>query len=328
MKSLRFPAGLDPFVLLLIGTVTAATFVPASGGAATVFGWAADIAIGLLFFLHGARLSTEAILKGVAKWRLHLAVLASTFVLFPTLGLGLAAAGRPLVGPEILAGFVYLSLLPSTVQSSIAFTTLAGGDVPAAMCSASLSNIIGVFLTPALAGVFLHATGAGGGLASGALTAILLQLLAPFVAGHLARPLIGAWVARHKLILAPVDRGSILLVVYTAFSAAVLDGLWQRTGAADLSMILGLCALLLALVMGLNLTLARLVGMPREDEIVLLFCGSKKSLVSGVPMAGALFPSAQLGVMILPLIIFHQLQLFVCTVIAARYRSRLVEDSV
>lgn len=139
------------------------------------------------------------------------------------------------VAAAIVAGLLYLSLLPSTVQSSIAFTSIAGGDVPAAVCSASLSNITGILLTPVLVGLFMHVDGVASGISGKAITGIMLQLLAPFVLGHLMRPLIGKFIDRHKRVLMPVDRASILLVVYTAFSAAVLDGIWRDTGARDLS---------------------------------------------------------------------------------------------
>lgn len=323
----RAVTGLDPFIFFLIGAVATASLLPAQGVWARAFDVATDIAITLLFFLHGAKLSRAAIMGGVAKWRLHLLVLISSFVLFPILGklmsLGLASAANPMV----LLGLLYLSLLPSTVQSSIAFTAIAGGDVPAAVCSASLSNLTGIVLTPLLVGLLMHVQGAGAGISADAVGSIASKLLLPFVAGHLMRPLIGGFVERNKKILTPVDRGSILLVVYTAFSAAVLEGVWRKTGVTDLAAIVALSAALLGMVMAANLFIARRLGLPREDEIVLLFCGSKKSLVSGVPMAAALFPAAQMGTMILPLMIFHQLQLFVCTVLAMRYRARLPQEA-
>ncbi|MDB5687620.1 MAG: Bile acid:sodium symporter [Rhizorhabdus sp.] len=322
----RIWAGIDPFLLMLIATVAAASLLPAHGRGVAWFGYATDAAIVLLFFLHGAKLSRQAILAGATNWRLHLLVLASSFILFPALGLALSRLSAGLVAPEILAGLLFLSLLPSTVQSSIAFTALARGNVPAAVCSASLSNMIGIVLTPVFVGLLMHVKGTSGGISGEAIKGIMLQLLLPFVAGHLLRPLIGGLVDRNKKILMPVDRSSILLVVYTAFSAAVVGGIWQRTSLLDLVTILILSAILLALVMGANLFVARRMKLARPDEIVLLFCGSKKSLVSGVPMAGALFPAAVVGPLILPLMIFHQLQLFVCAVIAARYRG-LGEDA-
>ena len=224
------------------------------------------------------------------------------------------------MNPLLLSGLLYLTLLPSTVQSSIAFTAMARGNVAAAVCSASLSNLAGIILTPMLVGLVMKVSGSGGVSASHSIGAIALQLLLPFLAGHLLRPLIGGFIDRNKAILLPVDRGSILLVVYSAFSAAVINGIWTRVGWLDLLTLLALSAVLLGVVMVVNLLVARLAHLPREDAIVLLFCGSKKSLVSGVPMAGALFPPAHVGLIVLPLMIFHQLQLFVCAALAARFR--------
>lgn len=309
----------DPFLLCLIATVAGASFVPVRGAAIPWVEAATDIAIALLFFLHGAKLSRAAVLQGAGNWRLHLYVLASTYILFPVIGLGLVALLRGFGDSLLLSGLLYLTLLPSTVQSSIAFTAMAGGNVAAAVCSASLSNIVGIILTPILVGLFMAVDGAGSGFSWQSVQAIALQLLVPFVAGHLLRPWIGAFIDRHKGVLMPVDRGSILLVVYCAFSAAVVGGIWSQVGIADLLLLLLLSLVMLIIVMGANMGLARLVGLPRADRIVLLFCGSKKSLVSGVPMAGALFPAAQVGVIILPLMIFHQIQLFLCAALAGRF---------
>lgn len=306
----------EPFVLMLLGTVLLATVLPPRGGFVHVFDVATTAGIVLLFFLHGAKLSRQAIWDGLRNWKLHLSVLAVTFILFPLLGLGLSHL--PLVTAPVAAGLLFLTLLPSTVQSSIAFTAVARGNVAAAVCSASFSNLLGIVLTPALVALLMHMGGAnGGGLAS--VEKIVMQLLVPFVAGHLLRPLIGGFVARHKKLLTIVDRGSILLVVYTAFGAAVVEGLWHRVSGFDLTVILVLCSVLLAIVLVATWVLGRLFRWPRADAIVLLFCGSKKSLASGVPMAGVLFPATQIGVVLLPLMLFHQIQLIACAVIARRY---------
>jgi sodium/bile acid cotransporter 7 len=308
----RLRLALDPYILALLGTVLLASLLPAQGQAAAGFDWAANAGIVLLFFLHGAKLSREAILSGAGNWRLHLAVLGSTFLLFPALGLGIAhLPGLPvLVG----SGMLFLTLLPSTVQSSIAFTSIARGDVAAAVCSASFSNLLGIFATPLLVALLMG--GAGASLSAASVERIVAQLLVPFLGGHLLRPVVGGFVHRHKALVGYVDRGSILLVVYTAFSAAVVQGLWHRMPLAQLGIVLALSATLLALVLGLTYGLGRLMGLPREELIVLVFCGSKKSLASGVPMAGVLFAPAQVGVVILPLMLFHQLQLMACAVIA------------
>jgi sodium/bile acid cotransporter 7 len=314
-------ARLDPFLAALIATVVLASVLPCAGRAATVFGWATDGAIALLFFLHGARLSRAAIMAGIGAWRIHALALGATFVLFPALGLALRAAGHGWLNPAIGNGILFLCLLPSTVQSSIAFTSIARGNVPAAVCSASASNIIGIFVTPILTGLFLL-RGLHGGISGGAVVSIVEQLLLPFLAGHLSRPLTAAFVARHKHLFGIVDRGVILLVVYTAFSAAVVEGLWQRYSWADLGLTFLLNALILAIALSATRFAARRAGLSVEDEAVVVFCGSKKSLASGVPMAGVLFPPALLGPMILPLMLYHQMQLMACAVIAQRYAVR------
>lgn len=318
---LQFIKSWDPFLLCLIAVVAAASLLPVHGAGAEWTDRLADFAIVLLFFIHGAKLSRAAIVQGIGNWRLHAMVLASTYLLFPALGLTLFYTMHGLVNPLLLSGLLYLSLLPSTVQSSIAFTAIARGNVAAAVCSASLSNLIGIFLTPVLVALFMHVDGGGGAISSWAsIGKVALQLLAPFLAGHFLRPWIGTFMDRNKKILQPVDRGSILLVVYSAFSAAVIKGIWTQVRPIDLLELLGLSAVILAAVMGATVLTARQAGLPRGDGVVLLFCGSKKSLVSGVPMAGALFAPAQVGLIVLPLMIFHQLQLFVCAVIAARMR--------
>ncbi|MEO7247126.1 MAG: bile acid:sodium symporter [Novosphingobium sp.] len=190
------------------------------------------------------------------------------------------------------------------------------------MCSASLSNLLGILLTPLLVGLLMQTGGHGAVSSLSSIKAIAVQLLLPFVAGHLLRPQIGGFINRNKVILKPVDQGSILLVVYTAFSAAVINGIWTRVGWNDLLTLLVLSAVVLAIVVGANVLIARIARLPREDAIVLLFCGSKKSLVSGVPMAGALFAPSQVGMVLLPLMIFHQLQLFLCAALAARFRRQ------
>ncbi len=311
----------DTFTLLLLACVGLATFLPCQGTVATGFSWATKAAITLLFFMHGAKLTREAVLGGLGAWRLHLAVGASTFILFPLLGMAIAALPDRLLDDDLKGGFLFLSVLPSTVQSSIAFTSIAGGNIAAAVCSASLSNIAGVFLTPLLAGLLIPGAGEAHGGTLEAIGSVATTLLLPFAVGHFSRPLTGQFVDRHKSLLGRLDRGSILLVVYTAFSAAVVEGLWSRISIADLVAIFLTGSLLLLVVLGVTRWAGRL-WFAREDEIVLVFCGSKKSLASGVPMAAALFPAAQVGFLILPLMIFHQIQLILCAFIARSYAQQ------
>ncbi|MDB5395511.1 MAG: Sodium - Bile acid symporter [Rhodospirillales bacterium] len=315
---------IDPFIVGLITAVILATILPCRGEGAVVFGAVTNLAIALLFFLHGAKLSREAILDGIGNWRLHLTVLASSFIMFPLIGLGLRAGLHNWVSAPMLDGVLFLCLLPSTVQSSIAFTSIARGNVPAAVCSASASNVIGIFITPLLVGLLLAGqagTSRSDGVSLSAVGAILLQLLAPFILGHLSRPLIVHWIGRHKAVVNLVDRGSILLVVYTAFSAAIVEGLWNQLSLGDLAIVALLDALVLFFALFATTFGARWLGFNRADEIAIVFCGSKKSLASGVPMASVLFPAAAVGLMILPLMLFHQMQLMVCAMLARRYAA-------
>jgi sodium/bile acid cotransporter 7 len=319
----------DNFTLILIAVVIAATVAPAHGQGAAIFDGITALAIALLFFLHGAKLSRAAVIAGATHWRLHLLVFACTFILFPLIGWALRPVLEPLLGGPLYIGMLYLCVLPGTVQSAIAFTSIARGNVSAAVCSASASSLIGIALTPLLLKLLLDAEG-GAGTAStlDAVTHISVQLLLPFLAGHFLRPWIGGWIDRNRSWLVNVDQSSILLVVYTAFSASVIGGLWQTVPLAALLVLSAVCCALLALVLCATTWLARRLGFSQEDEITIVFCGSKKSLATGVPMAQVLFTGSAIGPALLPLMIFHQIQLMVCAVLARRYLRRRQEAAV
>lgn len=319
---------IDPFTAALLATIALATLLPCRGGVAVVFNQITDAAIMLLFFLHGAKLSRQAVVQGLTHWRLHLTVLASTFVLFPLLGLALKPLVHGLLTPSLMLGVLFVCALPSTVQSSIAFTSMAGGNVPAAVVSASTSSLLGMVLTPLLVGLMIAGHGGAAGISLDGVWGIVKLLLLPFAVGQLLQPWIGDWVDRHRPLLRHTDQGTILLVVYTAFSEAVVEGIWRSTPPLALAATLGVDALLLALVMGMVWLASRWLGFGREDRITIFFCGSKKSLASGIPMAKILFAGqvGGLGALVLPLMIFHQLQLMVCAVIAHRLASTAPTD--
>jgi sodium/bile acid cotransporter 7 len=308
---------IDPYIVAILCTVALASLLPARGLWVPVFGDATTVAIGLLFFLYGIRLSPQDALAGIKHWRLHGTVFAATFVLFPLLGLGLRVLVPGVISSELYIGLLYLCCLPSTVQSAIAFTSIARGNVSAAICAASFSNLVGIVLTPLLVGALL--TSKAGGFSAQALIDITLQLLLPFVLGQLARRWLTAFVARHKSVLGLVDRGSVLLVVYTAFSEGVVAGIWGQLSVTSLLVLVGVDIALLGVVLALTWHVPKWLGFSREDRITVMFAGSKKSLASGLPMASVLFPAASVGLIVLPLMLFHQIQLMVCAWLAQRF---------
>lgn len=310
----------DTFTLLLVGTVALASALPAHGAFAGVFDGATKVAIALLFFFHGARLSSQAVLAGITHWRLHLTVAAATWLLFPALGVLVTLLPDRVVPTDMALGILFLCCLPSTVQSSIAFTSIAKGNVPAAICSASLSNLAGVVLTPLLVGVLMGAK--GGGVSLDSIQSIALQLLAPFALGHGLRPWIGKFVERHRKVIGMTDRGSILMVVYGAFSEAVINGLWDQLSPNALVALVVVNLGLLAVAMAATAIAARRLGFSWPDQIAIVFCGSKKSLATGVPIANVLFAGSAVGMMVLPIMLFHQIQLMACAVLARRWSTR------
>lgn len=312
---------IDTFLLILIGTVLIATLFPCEGVYKTFFEHLTTAAIALLFFMHGAKLSFQAIIGGIKSWRLHLVIFAATFVVFPILGLGLHLFVPSFLPYELYLGFLYLCALPATVQSAIAFTSIARGNVAAAICSASASTLLGIFISPILVGVLMH-TQSGQTDTTDAIISIMLKLMLPFILGHLSRPLIAKWVERNKKLVGMTDRTSILLVIYVAFSDAVINGIWQQVSGWSLFMVLIFSMLLLAVILLVTTYSARWLGFNKEDEITIVFCGSKKSMASGIPMASVLFPASVMGIMVLPLMIFHQVQLMVCAVLASHYAKR------
>ena len=318
---------LDPYIGLMFATVAIAAVLPAHDDGALIAKLAANAGIVFLFFLYGTRLSPQAALGGLMEWKLHIAVLMCTFALFPLLGLAMAPLFPASLPAPLVTGFLFLCVLPSTVQSSIAFTSMARGNVPAALCAASASNILGVFVSPILAGWLLKSQGAA--LSFTVFRDITMQLLVPFVAGQLMRPLVGKWVQRNKRVLGYADRGSILLIIYVAFSQGMVDGIWTQLRMADLAVLIAILCVLLTLVLVITAVIGRRVMRQSvENEIVLQFCGSKKSLASGLPMATVLLPGPHLGMIVLPLMLFHQIQLIVCAVLARRYgqRSEAIEQ--
>lgn len=320
MNALLRRLRLDPYIVAIMATVVLASVLPARGWGREGLDHVVHAAIAVLFFIYGARISPQAMWQGLTHWRLQGLVFLTTYVVFPVVGLAVVALAGNFMDAGLATGLLFVCLLPSTVQSSIAFTSIARGNVPAALCSASVSNLAGVVLTPLLAALLL--TAQSGGMSTGAVRDIALQILLPFALGQCARPWIGNWLTRHKLLTMVVDRGSILLVVYSAFSAGMVAGIWSMVSAQSLGLVIVLDLVILAIVLVFTTVASRVLGFSKEDEIAIVFCGSKKSMASGLPMANIIFASSTVGLIVLPLMLFHQMQLMVCASLARRYSLR------
>ena len=310
----------DAFTVGIISSILLGLAVPCRGAAAALFEWLTQAAIVLLFFLYGVKLSRRSVVEGILNWRLQSVVLLSTFLLFPVvvwLGRGVLEA---MVGASLFSGLLYVACLPSTVQSSIAFTSIAGGNVPAAVCSASVSSLFGVVLTPLLVGMLFsidHAQGARVGV--DAVLTISYQILLPFALGQAVQCFLKPWAERHRALISRNDRLTIGLVVYTSFSSATAQGYWRQLSWVQLAGLIGASLLLLAAIQLIIWGLCRLLRFGRADSITILFCGSKKSLAVGAPMMLAIFGELDNN-LLLPLMVFHQVQLMVCSHLAGRWQ--------
>lgn len=312
---------IDRFLLAIVAAALIASVLPAQGAAVTVVDWATKVAVAVLFFVYGVRLKPEQALAGLTHWRLHLTILSLTYLLFPLIGWALQVLSPWPLSPALYAGVLYLTLLPSTVQSSINFTSIAKGNVAGAIVSASASNMLGVFLTPLLCWALMTTSG-GIAIDPSSILDIIGQLLVPFVLGQLSRRWTANWVAAHPR-LKLFDQGVVVLVVYSAFSAGMGEHMWQQVNATDLITLLTVCLVLLAAMLWFSRWLAQRLGFNRADVIAIQFCGTKKSLATGLPMANVLFAGSPIGLLVLPLMLFHQAQLMACGSLAARYAKQV-----
>jgi len=314
----------DWFLCGMLLATLLAYFFPTFGatGGAMHAEWVVNIGIFVVFFLHGVNLSGEQIRHGLKNIRLHLMVQIFTFAVFPLIWL----ASNSLLGSHVpsllMLGFFYLCALPSTISSSVALTGSAGGNVPAAILNASLSSVLGIFLTPLLVS-FVVGRGAGGIDLGSTLLDLCLMLLLPLVLGQFLRRWLAGFFGRYKRYTAVIDKLVILLLVYAAFCNSMVSGIWQQQGhGVLLSAVLG-SAMLLAVILWTTTRIARALRFNNADEIAAVFCASKKSLAAGVPMAALIFGDHPgLGLILLPIMIYHPLQLIVCLILAERYASR------
>jgi len=278
-----------------------------------------NVGIFILFLLYGSRLSTGEVIDGMKNFRLQGAIILATFLVFPALGLLTEFLTAPFLGATLAAGLLYVTLLPSTVQSSIAFVSVARGNIAGAITAATVSNLIGMIATPLLV---LWLMGASGSMGWTNVRDILILLLLPFIIGQVFQRWTGEWVRRHKKLTGLWDKGTILAVVFVSVVSATDAGVWSTVSGWMLVGVGVISVILVALVLALTWWGGKLIGLDVGDRIALLMCGSKKSMATGLPMANVLFSSAVVGPIVVPLIIFHQLQLMICAWLAQRLGAR------
>lgn len=313
----------DPFIAALLVVLVLGIAIPIPHVFIEALTWAGTLAVMVLFFVYGARLRSSEVIAGLTNVRLQAGVALATFVVFPLLGWAGHGLTASLLGGMFATGTLYLTLLPSTVQSSVTFTSIARGNVAGAVCSATISNIAGVIVTPVLVYAIM---GKASGVDPSKILDVVLQLLLPFAAGQLLQPRIGEWVRARRWLTKGVDHGTILIVVASAVAGASAKGLWRTVTLGQIGGLLVSSAILLALMLAATWWGGKALSLSRADRIVLLMCGSKKSLATGLPMAAIIFPAHTLAAVTVPVIVFHQLQLIVCAWLARRLARTTEEE--
>ena len=328
LNNLLTRAGLDWFILALLGMVGLAKLWPEPGIQQGPFSVSslATYGVSLIFFFYGLKLNFGQLREGLRNYRLHVVIHLTTFVVFPAVVL---TARSLLLTPDtalLWLGVFYVAALPSTVSSSVVMVSIAGGNMPAAIFNASISSLIGVFITPLWMSVFLSSASGQYDLA-GVIGKLMIQVIVPVVLGLLLNNRLGWFAAGHKTALRYFDQITILLIVYTAFCESFTRHSFDKISANDLLWLAALMLGLFFLMFGLITLFSRWFNFNREDRITALFCGSKKSLVQGSVMANVLFPGSIAGVVLLPIMIYHAQQLIVASMIAQAMARHKQETS-
>lgn len=310
---------LDPMVRLILSAVLLATFLPVTGEARAVAQWVSNTAVFVLFLLHGLRLPRAEVWEGLGNHRLLVPLVLWVFGAMTLAGWGLWHAGGLFLPPLLAIGFLYMGVLPSTVQSATAYSSLAGGNVASSVIAAALVNILGVFVSAPL---YALLAGSHGAVFHGdQLVKVMIMLLLPFVIGQVLQGFTRKWMTGHKALVTAMDRTSIGIAVYVAFSGAVEQGIWTKVDPLGWAWVLVGCGLAMVFGYGGAWLLGGVVKLPRGDRIAMLFAGGQKSVAMGAPLATVLFPVASAGMIILPLVVYHLVQMIVAAPIAARLRG-------
>lgn len=316
--------GIDAFMLGIVLMIALAKIAPAAGSANKPFSLEqlATLGVSVIFFFYGLRLSPEKIREGLANWRMHLVIQTTTFLVFPLMILALRPLCAGTDAELFWMGTFFLAALPSTVSSSVVMVSIAGGNIPAAIFNASVSSLLGMVFTPLWTGLVLS-SGAGGFDAGEVALKLLIQVIAPVCAGTLLHRRFGAFAEKHRRALKRSDQTIILLIVYTSFCTSFRNGVFDGFSAAQIALLGSAMVALFFFVMGTVSAVSRLLRFSHADSVTVLFCGSKKSLVHGSVMAKLLFPgNPAAGVLLLPLMMYHALQIIIASVIAGRMAKR------
>ena len=313
---------IDPMVRLLLLAIFLATVLPVGGRWVGIAQFVSNAAVFLLFFLNGLRLPRREVIAGIGKWRLLLPLTLFVYVAMPVAGWLLWQGTGQVLPPLLALGFLFLGTLPSTVQSATAYTSLAGGNVASSVVAAALLNILGVFVTAPLFSLLAGSHSAG--FDSTGLVKVVTILLLPFVLGQALQGRLGTWVSGHRQLVTWMDRSSIAIAVYVAFSNAVRQGIWSLIEPVGWAGLASACALLLVFGYGASWLLGRAIGLERGDRIAMMFAGAQKSVAMGAPLATVLFPPAAAGVILLPTLAYHLAQLVVAAPLAGRLRAHAI----
>ncbi len=320
-RRFRLPAWADSFMLGIIGAMALSTVTAPWGASSGPLGLGrlASLGIALVFFLHGVKVSRERLHAGSRNLRLHLLIQSATYLWFPAVGFAAFWLLSHWVPAPLALGFFYVCALPSTIASAVTMVGIAGGNVAAAVFNATLSGLIGIVLTPTLVGLVASSSGIQLPYLA-AMQNLAVQVLLPFALGHALQrwflPQVNAW----PRLVRWLDRGAIVLVIYVAFCDAVQADALRQASWQALLLVFVATGLVLAGALSGTRRWARRQGFPIADEITAVFCGSQKSLANGMPMAKVLFGShPALGLVVLPMIVYHQAQLIVCAMLARRY---------
>jgi sodium/bile acid cotransporter 7 len=314
---------IDNFVLAILVVTALAYFFPSWGSSSSPLplDLIGHLGVALIFFFYGLKLSPAQLVTGLKNWKLHLLVQGSTFLIFPLIVLLFYPFARTAQSQTIWLAFLFLAALPSTVSSSVVMVSIAKGNLPAAIFNASISGLIGIVVTPLWMGLFLQRSNTDFHLGT-IYVKLITEILLPVAIGLLLQPYGGKQARAYSRYLTLFDKSIILLIIYKSFAESFMGNVFSSVRVTDLLLIGLASSLLFYSVYFLSGYLADRLGFSPEDRITVQFCGSKKSLVHGTVFSKILFQhAAATGIMLLPLMLFHAIQIFIVSVIASRLGS-------